>query len=180
MIGQVPRARSLRAATLVLLSLAGTGGCDAAPAPSAGAPPPASRATRPAASTQATASAYPSPQADYPPSRLHERVDGAAEVLIAAGCRRLLYWRLEDPPVDVEVLAFATDRGAREALGRDAGSDRLPGVPGDEGWAGDQVVYFKRGAAYARLVADHALPAGVLLAQARRLERALSAGELRP
>ena len=123
---------------------------------------------------------FPPPRADYPADRLYERVDGAAELLRAAGCRRLLYWRIEHPPADLEVLAFATAEGARTMLARDAGADRTPGAPGDEGWASPQAVYFRHGAIFVRLIADEAAPVGSLLDEARRVERALGSGDLKP
>ncbi|MBI4704562.1 MAG: hypothetical protein HY744_25950 [Deltaproteobacteria bacterium] len=142
---------------------------------------PASVPAPPSAPASAARTAgYPAPQADYPAERLHERVDGAAELLLRTGCRRLLYWRAEQPPADIEVLAFAGLGGARLALERDAGTERTPGGPGDEGWASAQAVFFRRGAAYVRLIADTPAPAGTLLAAARRLDRALGAGEIRP
>jgi hypothetical protein len=136
---------------------------------------------RPAASVAATpAATYPAPQADFPADRLDERVDGAAELLRKAGCRRLLFWRLESPPADLELYAFSDARAAQQALERDAGSDRSPGGPGDEGWAGPQCVFFRRGTSYVRLIADQVMTTEALVAQAERLDRALVRAELRP
>ena len=128
----------------------------------------------------ASASAFPPPRLDLPASRLHQHVDGAEPVLQKMGCRRLLVWRIEAPPADLEVMAFDTEKGARSALERDAGSDRNPGVPGDEGWQSSQCVYFRHGTAYVRLIADQPAAASALLQVARRVERALSSGEIRP
>jgi len=124
--------------------------------------------------------AYPAPELDLGADRLHERVDGGAELLRKLGCRRLLYWRSTTPLADIEVLAFASSDGASQMLGRDAGPDRSKGVPGDEGFASAQVVYFRRGAVYARLIADQAVAGDALLGQAQKLARALETGELRP
>ena len=137
------------------------------------APPAGSVAAAPAAQ-------YPPPQGDFPADRLDERVDGAAELLRKAGCRRLLYWRLEDPPADLELYVFSDAQAAQEALARDAGSDRSPSSPGDEGWANPQCVFFRRGNNYVRLIADQMVAAEVLKAQAERFDRALGRGEVRP
>jgi hypothetical protein len=143
-----------------------------------GAPPNSARAPAPVAS--APAAAYPAPQAVFPADRLDERVDGAAELLRKAGCRRLLYWRLEDPPADLELYVFTEAQAAKAALARDAGTDRSSASPGDEGWAGPQCLFFRRGANYVRLIADQAVTAEALTAQAQRLDRAVVRGEVRP
>ncbi len=133
----------------------------------------------PAAATPARPAPYPAPQADFPRDRLDERVDGAAELLRRTGCQRLLYWRLENPPADLELLLFSDARGALEALGRDAGQDRSPASPGEEGWLGPQCVFFRRGSSYVRLIADQSAGMEALTAQAARLDDALVRGEFR-
>ncbi len=146
-----------------------------------GAPPPPSAVPRPAAPVAAAPAAkYPPPQGDFPADRLDERLDGAAELLRKAGCRRLLYWRLEDPPADLELYVFSDAQAAQAALARDAGSDRSPSSPGDEGWANPQCVFFRRGNHYVRLIADQMVAAEVLKARAERFDRALDRGEIRP
>ena len=120
------------------------------------------------------------PEKDLPADRLHEHVDGAEPALQALGCRRLLFWHLLNPPVDLEILAFNTESGARAALDKDSGSARTKDVPGDEGWASQQVVYFRRGAAYCRLIADQPPPVAGLSEQAQRVDNALVSGEIRP
>ena len=149
------------------------------PPPTPPAVSPTTAATAPAASDSPARASYPPPEADYPAERLHERVDGAAELLRSSGCYRLLYWRLTEPAADLEVLGFDKPAGATEMLDRDSGKERTAGTPGDEGWANAQVVYFRRGAIYVRLIADQAAAPGVLLEQARRLDRALAAGEVK-
>ncbi len=143
------------------------------------APAPPSAAPRPAAPVAAAPVAkYPPPHGDFPADRLDERVDGAAELLRKAGCRRLLYWRLEHPPADLELYVFSDVQAAREALTRDAGSDRVPASPGDEGWANPQCVFFRRGNNYVRLIADQMVTAEALAVQAERFDRALGRGEV--
>ena len=137
-----------------------------APAPQASAPP--------------ARSSYPPPQLDLPANRLHERVNGAEPVLRRAGCRRLLFWRTEQPPADLELLVFADAAGAAQWLERDAAADRTAGVPGDEGWMNTQVLYFRKGPLYVRLIADQPTDTKALLAQGRELERAIAHGELKP
>lgn len=134
----------------------------------------------PAASAAAVAvklplAGLPAPQADLAAARLEDRVDGAAEYLRAQGCRRLLYWRLEDTAADLELLVFATEAGARTALLRDAGPERTPG-PGDEAQASAQAVYFRRGAVLVRLIVDPGREAGAAVqAHARHVDGALLA-----
>jgi hypothetical protein len=137
-------------------------------------------ASAPRPSAAPSGSSYPPPQLDLPASRLHERVNGAEPVLRAAGCRRLLYWRIEQPPADLELLVFAEAAGATQWLERDAASDRTQGVPGDEGWMNNQVLYFRKGPLYVRLIADQAVDTKALLAQGTKLAQAISQGELRP
>jgi hypothetical protein len=113
-------------------------------------------------------------EGDFPPDRFWERVDGAADALIAAGCARLLVWRSADPAAEVEVLQFAAPEGAAKILAHDAGADRNPG-PGDEASVSDQAVFFRRGKVYVRVVGDALAPptpAG-LLALARKVDIAL-------
>jgi hypothetical protein len=119
----------------------------------------------------------PAPQADLPPDRLEDRVDGAADALRADGCRRLLHWRFEAPPADAEVLVFRTAEGARTVLAREAGPQRTPG-PGDEAQTSAQAVYFRRGPVLVRLFLDPGAdaPAGGLLRRAEEIDRALSSG----
>lgn len=120
---------------------------------------------------------FPAPEADLPADKLDDRVDGAAEALRAQGCRRLLYWRLVDPPADLEVLVFRTPQGARTTMERDAGRDRTAG-PGDEAQASDQAVYFRRGPVFVRLLLDPAASASAetLTRKAGDVDRALRQG----
>jgi hypothetical protein len=112
------------------------------------------------------------PDLDLPASRLHERVDGAEPLLQELGCQRLRVYRVGPPPADLEILDFASVDGARKALARDAGPDRTPGLPGDEGWTSSTVLFFRRGTSYVRLVADQPAPAGALIAQALKIDQA--------
>jgi hypothetical protein len=116
-------------------------------APGPGAPEPAPAA---AASNAPNAIDWSTPEVELLAERLHERVNGLAPLLLELGCRRLLAWRLERPPIEIELLSFADAAGARRALEREAGPDRTPGAPGDEGYASAQVVYFRSGGAFAR------------------------------
>jgi hypothetical protein len=119
---------------------------------------------------------FPPPEADLSADRLEDRVDGAAEYLRQHGCRRLVAWRLSDPPADLELLVFADPEGAAAVLARDAGPDRTAG-PGDEASVADQSILFRRGPVYARLIGDPAAPAGgsqsTLPALAARVDEAL-------
>lgn len=110
---------------------------------------------------------WPAPASDLARDRLEERVDGAAETLRGQGCRRLLYWRLSDPPSDLEVLVFATADGAGAALAADAGGERTPG-PGDEAQLGGQWAYLRRGSVYVRLLLDPEAAAGAATRDALR------------
>ena len=130
--------------------------------------------------TSAAASALPPPQQDLPANRLHERVNGAEPLLRSIGCRRLLLWRVEAPPADVEVLAFDAEAGARQALARDAGPDRSGAAPGDEGLVAGQYVYFRRGAITVRIIGDAVASDPPLVVLARRFDEALLRGTLRP
>jgi hypothetical protein len=123
---------------------------------------------------------WPLPEADLSADRLYERVDGAEPVLQALGCRRLVAWRLDPPAAEVELLVFGEAGGAKRALHREVGPERTPGVPGDEGWTNDQVVYFRSGNLLVKIVADVPRPAGTLGQLAWRFERALATGEIRP
>ncbi len=122
-----------------------------------------------------SALALPAPEYDLPADRLEDRVDGAADYLRGLGCRRLIAWRLTAPPAELELLVFAGSEGAAAALARDAGKERDAG-PGDEASVSDQAVLFRRGALYARLLADPEAPAqaGLLGELASRLDDALS------
>jgi hypothetical protein len=139
-----------------------------------------SSATRTVVDAQPHADRFASPELDLPADRLHEHVDGAEPSLQALGCRRLLYWHLAKPSVQLEIFVFNTEAGARTALDKDSGSARTNGVPGDEGWANQQVVYFRRGTAYCRLIAEQPVLGSGLFDQAFRVERALKSGEIRP
>ncbi|MFQ5877702.1 MAG: hypothetical protein ACE5JH_08470 [Acidobacteriota bacterium] len=139
------------------------------PATSAGTPDLATTSRRPIAGLR-------EPDEEYPADRLHERVDGAADALRAAGCVRLLLWRTDDPPADVELLVFRSEDGAGRALQRDAGAGRTPG-PGDEASVDEQAIIFRRGRFYARIYAEPGAapdPAG-LLDLARRLDAGIRA-----
>jgi hypothetical protein len=118
------------------------------------------------------------PELDLPAERLHEHVDGAEPWLQSIGCRRLLFWRLTNPEVELEILVFGTEAGAKQALDKDAGNERGQASPGDEGWTNGQVVYFRRGTRYCRLIADRSPPVNGLMEHARRVDRAIVAGEL--
>ena len=121
---------------------------------------------------------FPDPEQDLPADRLYERVDGAAETLRRSGCRRLLFWNLDQPAAELEVLAFDDPQGASETLSRDAGDERTPG-PGDESSVGSNAVFFRRGSHYVRVLANplEAVSPEELLALAGRVDRALVAQE---
>jgi hypothetical protein len=121
---------------------------------------------------------FPAPELDLPADRLHERVDGAAPWLQSIGCSRLLAWRLAEPRLELEVLVFDTVSGAQRALDKDAGNSRSQSVPGDEGWTNAQVVYFRRGTRYCRLIAENREFAQELMQQAQRVDLALMYGGL--
>lgn len=118
---------------------------------------------------------FPEPLADLPPERFFERVDGAADALIAAGCVRLVHWHLPDLPADLELLVFRDEAGAAQVLGREIGPERTPG-PGDEASVAPGSVYFRRGRIYVRLLAEAGQePAGGRLAElAQRADAALA------
>lgn len=140
-------------------------------------PPPE---TKGASATPSSSGAYPAPQMDLGPDRFAERVDGAEAKLRARGCRRMLVWRLATPPSDLEVLRFESPLGATQMLVDDAGQDRTPGLPGDEGWTGSNVLYFRSGSVYVRLVADAPTPPETLLESAQRIAQALANREVQP
>jgi len=132
----------------VILSWLASGWRDQSFGPEA-APPAGATAAVPAFAL----AGLPLPLEDYLPARLHERVNGAADALIADGCGRLLFWRMEEPPAEIELLIFDSAEGAGRALARELGPDRTPG-PGDEAWAGEEAVFFRRGPYYARLLPE--------------------------
>ena len=121
---------------------------------------------------------FPAPELDLPADRLHERVDGAEPWLQSIGCSRLLAWQFTEPRLELEVLVFNSVSGAQLALGKDAGNGRSPSVPGDEGWTNSQVVYFRRGNCYCRVISERRELARALMNLAQRVDRALLSGEL--
>lgn len=124
--------------------------------------------------------AYPPANIDLSADRLSERVDGAEAKLRALGCRRLMVWRLGAPPSDLEVYRFDAERGARQMLSDEAGAERTSGLPGEEGWLGTNVVYFRAGAVYVRLIADAPQPREILLEPVERFASALGNKEVVP
>lgn len=135
---------------------------------------------QPAGSAPSFLAGFPPPEGDYPADRLFERVDGAADALIAAGCGRLLFWRMGDPAAEMELLIFDHSEGAARVLARDAGPGRDPG-PGEEASVTDQSVFFRRGRFYVRILGDPAANPGRgrLLDLAGRADRGLPASEIR-
>jgi len=123
-------------------------------APSAGAPAAPARAAGLPRPEELGA-----PEVDLPPDRFWERVDGAADGLVAAGCRRMVVWKTAAPPAEIELLVFAAADGAAGFLARDAGSERTPGGPGDEASVAPESIFFRRGRHYVRIVAGAAPPA---------------------
>ena len=107
---------------------------------------------------------------------MHERVNGAADALRAQGCGRLLYWRLEDPPAELELLIFNAEDGAAGVLAKDVGPERTPG-PGDEASVGGGAIFFRRGSYYVRLLSapGAAVDPDELLSLAVRVEAGLPA-----
>jgi hypothetical protein len=136
----------------------------------------------PAAASSSTTSGvgtlFAPPELDLPAERLHEHVDGAEPWLQSIGCRRLLFWRLTNPEAELEILVFSTEAGAKQALDKDASNERGNASPGDEGWTNGQVVYFRRGTVYCRLITDHPPPVNGLMEHAKRVDRAIVVGEL--
>jgi hypothetical protein len=143
------------------------------PAPSPGPEKSALSGTS-SASPASILAGFPPAEGDYPADRLFERVDGAADALIAAGCGRLLFWRVEDPAAELELLIFDGAEGAAKVLDRDAGPGRDPG-PGEEASVTDQSVFFRRGRFYVRILGDPAANPGRqrLLDLAGRADRGL-------
>jgi len=124
-----------------------------------GALVPGTAGSLPARATGAPAVSALPPSLDLPAARLEERVDGAADALRAAGCRRLRHWRIEAPPADAEALSFRSNDEAHRALEREAGPGRTVG-PGDEAQLGAQAAYFRRGSVLVRLFLDPGASAG--------------------
>ncbi|MEE9218210.1 MAG: hypothetical protein V3U98_04005 [Acidobacteriota bacterium] len=177
------RSFSLTAALLLaapLLALASwlvAGGLSRSFGPDFSITPPAES---PAHSPRLVLAGFPAPTGDFPAERLYEHVDGAADSLRAAGCGRILVWRMDDPPAVLELLVFEEGEGASRVLARDVGPERTPG-PGDEASVGEQAIFFRRGRFYARLFAEPGAPPDParLLELATRVDdsvRALSAG----
>jgi hypothetical protein len=117
---------------------------------------------------------------DLPAERLSERVDGAEVKLRALGCRRLRVWELREPSAELELLSFSTEQGAAKLLAEQAGTEHSTKVPGDEGWLGVNVLYFRRGSVLVRLIADAPTKPEALLTAGRRMEEALAKGEILP
>jgi len=117
---------------------------------------------------------------DLPKERLSERVDGAEVKLRRLGCRRLRVWRITELSADLELYDFVTEQGAAKLLAEDAGTDRSTTVPGDEGWLGSNVLYFRRKSTLVRLIADVATRPEALLIAARNVDQALATGEVVP
>ncbi len=173
------RSRSLFTAVLLLVPLAAVAGwlahgvLNPSPLPAtAGSPAPT-----PAAPPASALPGLPSPQADLPADRLHERVDGAEDYLRGQGCVRMLAWDLEDPKGSLDVFLFSSPDGAGRVLAHDAGPERTPG-PGDEASADTQGVLFRRGKVYVKLIADPdaGVPPARLLEEAARVDRAILDG----
>ena len=156
------------------------------PQPTPSTSPAASRGESSAVASSASSIAqsdsleFPPPELVLPADRLHEHVDGAEPALLALGCHRLLFWHLSNPSVELEIFVFNTESGARSALDKDSGAARSKGIPGNEGWTNQQVVYFRRGTAYCRLIADQPGPVAGLSQQAIRVDKALVSGEIHP
>jgi len=167
------------ACLLVWLTVGGVKGTfspDLPPSPGAGGSAPS---RLPAAPPPSVLTGFPPPEGDYPADRLFERVNGAADALIAAGCGRLLFWRMGDPAAEMELLIFDRAEGAARILARDAGPGRDPG-PGEEASVTDQSVFFRRGRFYVRILGDPAANPGRerLLDLAGRADRGLPASDI--
>ncbi len=151
------------------------------PASQIGSAPPAESELAPVARASLDAGErYPAPALDLPAARLSERVDGAEVRLRRLGCKRLRFWRLGNPPADLEVLTFSDEQGARSLLVDEVGTERSMNTPGDEGWVGRNALYFRNKAVLVRVIADGLESSDTLLAAARRVDKALSAGEVAP
>lgn len=173
------RWRTLAHPTGVLIAVALALGCSRNDRDLVGEAPP-----RPHESAEAGASlhpgAFPRPKLVLAADRLHERVDGAEPKLRSLGCEKLTLFRLQEPAGDLEVLRFDGTQGPTRMLADEAGPDRSQGVPGDEGFIGRNVLYFRQGHLYVRLITDTEQPRQVLLAAAARFERALTHQEVLP
>jgi hypothetical protein len=137
--------------------------------------PPLDPTAPPAETPRAVLPGLAAPEADLTEERLEDRVNGAADALRADGCRRLLYWRFEDPTADAELLVFRSVGEARAALERQAGPERTPG-PGDEAQVARQSVYFRRGPVLVRLFLDPGAEPYGLVGRAHEIDRALENG----
>jgi hypothetical protein len=179
-----PSSRSLTVAQCLwaLTGLAVVFGCRRSEPHGEPVPPDEAQKSAPAALGDASQAGidFAKPRLDLPAERLAERVDGAEVKLRGLGCRRLRLWRLGVPPADLELLTFANEQGAIKLLAEDAGADRTPNAPGDEGWVGTNALYFRRGALLARLIADGRESASTLIAPARALDQAIAKGEVAP
>jgi hypothetical protein len=123
---------------------------------------------------------FEKPTLDLPADRLAERVDGAEVKLRRLGCRRLMVWRLPASQMDLELFAFTDTEGAQNMLSDQIGRDRSPNMPGDEGWVGANVLYFRQGASFVRVVADGPCPVDELVRIGRTASDAISKGRLVP
>jgi hypothetical protein len=117
---------------------------------------------------------------DLSAMHLAERVDGAELRLRALGCQRLRVWPIAAPAGELEILSFATKAGAATRLTEETANQRSPTSPGDEGYVGANVVLFRRGTEFVRLIADRSESPESLLAVARRIDAALARGEVSP
>jgi hypothetical protein len=165
------------AAFLLALPLAGlvwwlaAGGISASFGPDLSASPAAEKT---ASSPASILPGFPPPEGDYGAERMWERVNGAADALRAEGCGRILVWRIDDPPAELELLVFDGEEGAARVLARDTGPERTAG-PGDEASVGEEAIFFRRGRFYARLFAEPspAARSGALLDLAARVDAGL-------
>jgi hypothetical protein len=138
-------------------------------------PPPEPATPRPETAPQGILPGLPAPHVDLSEERLEEQVNGAADALRADGCRRLLYWRFEDPPSDAELLVFRTAENAQAVMEKEAGPERTPG-PGDAAQVTEQSVYFRRGSVFVRLFLDPGAEPHGLVERATEIDRALAIG----
>ena len=164
---------------VVWLTVGGVKGSFSPDLPPSPGPEKSAPSRQPVASPPSFLTGFPAPEGDYPADRLFERVDGAADALIAAGCERLLFWRMGDPAAEMELLIFDRAEGAARILAKDAGPGRDPG-PGEEASVTDQSVFFRRGRFYVRILGDPAANPGRgrLLDLAGRADRGLPASEI--